>query len=99
MEPGLEKGISAGGVFGDGGADQTIYANGFTLGHSNADAVLRLLLNGKPTVDVNMSFTLAKTLAELLGQLVRNLEKQANMDIKTTRQIDEAVLALKSKPS
>lgn len=67
------------------------YVNGFSVGHTNADSLVRFQLNGKPEVDIQMSFTLAKTLVGLLGKLISNLEQQVNMDIKTTKDIDAAM--------
>ena len=73
------------------GAYQQLYANGVAVGHSNADAVIRMTLNNSPKYEVHLSFSLAKTLSIMLSEMIENLETNAAMEIKTTKQIDEAM--------
>jgi hypothetical protein len=67
-----------------------LYANGFTLGITNADAYLVLQLMGKPVATVSMSYTLAKTLSERLGKLVADWEAKTGQKLATTDIIDQA---------
>jgi hypothetical protein len=67
-----------------------IYANGFSLGFTNADTQLVLLLSGRPVAVVNFSYTLAKTIAEKLGKLVEDWEKKTGHPLQTTESIDKA---------
>ena len=67
-----------------------IYANGFSLGFTNADTQLVLLLSGRPVAVVNFSYTLAKTISEKLGKLVEEWEKQTGHPLQTTDSIDKA---------
>jgi hypothetical protein len=67
-----------------------IYANGFTLGFTNADTQLVLLFSGRPILVVNFSYTLAKSISEKLGKLVNDWEKKTGHDLQTTESIDKA---------
>jgi hypothetical protein len=77
-----------------------IYANGFAVGLTNADVAIVLQLSGQPVAILNISFTLAKTLAQKVGGVVSALEEAINQNLVTT---DEMSKALKkrvvSKPS
>ena len=66
-----------------------IYANGFTIAMTNADACIILQRLGRPEAVVNISYTLAKTLAESLGQLVAQWESATGQELQTTRTIDQ----------
>jgi hypothetical protein len=76
---------------------QSIYFNGFTLGLSNADINALLLLDGQPVARLNMSFTTAKTLIELLGELMNKLELVTEQKIMTTQQVGSGLQTLASK--
>ena len=80
-------------TFPDGPGLDSVYANGFQIGHGNADVVIEFKQDGEPCVKVRMSFTLVKTLAQLAGNLVQRLESATGMDIKTTQDIDKAFAA------
>lgn len=67
-----------------------LYANGFTLGLSNADAYIVLQQFGRPTAFVNMSYTLAKTLSLKLGRMVAEWETRTGQQLVTTDRIDAA---------
>ena len=77
-----------------------IYANGFAVGLTNADVTIVLQLSGQPVALLNISFTLAKTLAQKVGGVVSAFEEAIQQNLVTT---DEVSKALKkhaiSKPS
>ncbi|MFZ2030083.1 MAG: hypothetical protein WAU68_07240 [Vitreimonas sp.] len=65
-----------------------IYFNGFASGLGNGDVSCVLQRNGEPAAIINMSFTLAKTLAVSLGAIISHIEERAGRDIMTTQDID-----------
>lgn len=65
------------------------YANGFTASMGVGDVVLVLDRNGEPSAVLNMSFTLAKTLALSLNQVIEALEQNTGTTIMTTHEIAE----------
>jgi hypothetical protein len=67
-----------------------LYANGFTIGLSNADTHIVLQLFGRPVAVWNLSYTLAKTLAQKLTHLVETWEKQTGHEVVTTDKVDLA---------
>lgn len=69
-----------------------IYANGFSLGLTNADAQLVLMLFGRPIAVLSFSYTLTKTLSEKLAMLVKDWEKKTGHQIETTDSIEKAFL-------
>lgn len=68
-----------------------IYVNGFANFQGNSDMGIAFRCNGKINVVVNMSFTLAKTLAEKIGQMVIDFEETTETEIMTTSVIDEKI--------
>jgi hypothetical protein len=70
-----------------------IYTNGFGVGLSNADIIIVFQRFGpNPVAVVNLSYTLAKTLAQRLGTLVAEFENAiGGQEILTTDRIDKAV--------
>ena len=77
-----------------------IYANGFTVGLTNADVAVVLQLSGQPVAILNISFTLAKTLAQKVGGVVSALEEAINQNLVTTDEMSEALRKhVVSKPS
>lgn len=68
-----------------------LYANGFTVGFNNADAfVMFTRFDAEhPVALVNLSYTLAKTLAQRLTRLVSDLESRVGQEILTTDRVDE----------
>jgi hypothetical protein len=70
-----------------------LYANAFAVGLTNADMFIIFQKFGqRPAAVVNLSYTLAKTLAQRLGALVAEFEaKVAEQSILTTDRIDEAM--------
>ena len=75
---------------------QNIYFNGFQLGLTNSDIHALLLRDGQPVVDLNMSFTTAKTLQVLLSETMKKLETVTNRDIMTTREVEAGLQKLKA---
>lgn len=78
-----------------------IYANGFGVGLSNADVFVVFQKFGpKPVAVLNLSYTLAKTLAQRLGQVVSEFERAVgDQNILTTDRIDEAFRKAKASRS
>ena len=67
-----------------------LYANGFTIGMTNADMHVVLQLFGRLVAVVNLSYTLAKTLSIKLAGVVAEWEKRTGRELATTDAIDEA---------
>tara|TARA_R110002110_G_scaffold415781_1_gene655650 strand:- start:1909 stop:2202 length:294 start_codon:yes stop_codon:yes gene_type:complete len=67
-----------------------IYSNGFEIAHTNSDVVIILKRNQVVVANLNISFTLAKTLAGMLGGLVSSIEEAAGITINTTKEFDKA---------
>lgn len=61
-----------------------IYANGFATGVGNGDTLIVLQQNSRPVAVLNLSFTVAKTLALKLGNVIKGVEDKANTVILTT---------------
>lgn len=68
-----------------------VYANGFAAFQSNADMGVVFQRNGKPDLVINISFTLAKTLAEKLSQMIMEFEDTTKTLIMTTDVVDEKI--------
>jgi hypothetical protein len=64
--------------------EQTIYFNGFVNALGIGDVSIILELNNKSVAVLNTSYTVAKTLAEKLGGLIKNLEEASGQEIMTT---------------
>lgn len=64
-----------------------IYFNGFINSVGMGDVMLVLTRSGKPVATLNMSYTLAKTLAEKLGGVVATIEQKSGNTIMTTDDI------------
>ena len=65
-----------------------IYFNGFANGMTSGDVAMVLERNGHPVAVLNLSFTLAKTLSQKLGQMIAALEEQAGRPMLTTDDIE-----------
>jgi len=68
-----------------------LYANSFVIGMSNSDLFVVFQRFGKPVGVVNLSYTLAKTLAQRVGGLISEFEQSIDQNILTTDRIDEAM--------
>jgi len=64
-----------------------IHFNGFINSMGGGDVLLVLQQNEKPVAVLNASFTVAKTLAKLLGEMIENLETKTGNTIMTTDEI------------
>lgn len=72
-----------------------IYANGFASFFTNSDIGTVFIRNDKPIAVLNISLTLAKTLVEKLGRMIHDFEKDTDVKILTTTDIDEKFLKKK----
>lgn len=76
---------------------QEVYTNGFQIAFGNADVIVTFQRNGRPVQIMNMSFTLAKTLSQLLGNVIDQIETKGDFKIKTTKELDETIGAEDNK--
>jgi len=74
-----------------------LYANGFANFFTNSDIGMVFTRNNKPVAVLNISLTLAKTLVEKLGQMIHNFEKNTDIKILTTADIEEKFLKKKQE--
>lgn len=70
------------------------YVNGFECASGAADAYLLFSLNGVPQVRLQMSYTLTKTLAQKLTEMVAKIETAGETCIKTTDEMKEGLVKL-----
>jgi len=70
---------------------QKIYANGFTNAMGIGDITILLKNSGKPIAVLNLSYTVAKTLAIKLGGLISQLEDSTHNTIMTTDDIKKSL--------
>ena len=63
---------------------QQVYINGFQIGLSNADFSVIGMLDNQPNIKINMSYTIAKTLAVKVTEMMDKLEKATGRAIMTT---------------
>lgn len=75
-----------------------LYFNSFLNALGTSDMLLILERHGRPVAVLNTSYTVAKTLAHKLGQLIVDLEKKTGNTIMTTDDVAMA-LGVKSDPS
>jgi hypothetical protein len=68
-----------------------IYFNGFVISISGSDVMTGLERNGKPVVILNMSYTIAKTLAISLGQIISQFEEGVERNMLTTHDVERAL--------
>ena len=69
----------------------SIYFNGFQLNLSNADVTLLGLLDNEPTIKINLSYTVAKSLLVKLENLIKVLEDNTGRQIMTTDDVGEGL--------
>lgn len=70
-----------------------VYLNGFQVAGTNADVIVVGDNNGKPVLLLNLSFTVAKTLAEALTNTIAAVEEASGRSMLTTHQLDAAMRA------
>lgn len=68
-----------------------LYLNGFQVAGTNADVILAGERNGRPVVLMNLSFTVAKTLAEALTNTIAAIEEGVGRPMLTTHQFDQLI--------
>lgn len=76
-----------------------IYANGFANAVGQGDTTTVLQQNGVPVAVLNLSFTVAKTLAKKLGGIITEFEQQTGNTIMTTDECASALSREKAKKS
>ena len=64
-----------------------LYCNGFIVSIGTGDLFLALKLNETPIAVLNISYTVAKTLAQKVGTAIANLEDRTGNSIMTTEDI------------
>lgn len=69
-----------------------LYANGFANFFTNSDIGIVFSQNNKPIILLNISLTLAKTLVVKLGRMIHDFEKNTDVKILTTTDIEEKFL-------
>jgi len=68
-----------------------LYANAFTNAIGNGDVIIVLRQGGKQVATLNLSYTVAKTLASKLGELINTLENRLHAPIFTVDQIHKVL--------
>lgn len=68
-----------------------IYANGFINALGNGDGTIVFQRNSHPVLVLNMSYTLCKTLAIKLGQMISDIEEGSGNTIMATDEIAKAL--------
>lgn len=76
-------------------AGPQIYFNGFIITMSSGDVLTALERNGKPVAVLNMSYTIAKTLALSLGQIISQFESGVERNMLTTHDVEKALERMK----
>lgn len=69
----------------------TVYFNGFTNSLTSSDVLTVLELNGQPVMKLNMSYTIAKSLAVKLGLMVSRFEQDIKRDILTADDVNRLI--------
>ncbi len=72
----------------------TTYINGFVSGLGATDVYLVCQTNGQTTLVINMSLSMAKTLAQSLTGLIEQFEKQTGQPVLTMQQASAATAGL-----
>jgi hypothetical protein len=70
---------------------EQIYFNGFKVSLSAGDILISLLRNGRNVLVLNSSFTVSKSLAEKLAEVISFLEANLDSNIYNIDKINEAV--------
>lgn len=76
---------------------EKIYFNGFIVGIGTGDIMITLEKNGLPITVLNVSYTVAKSLAEKMTEIIQNLEKKTGNTIMTTDDIHSKVFGIKKE--
>ena len=75
-----------------------LYSNGFISGMGNGDCFVVLLQNGRPVATINLSYTVTKSLANTLGSIISDLEKNSGNVIMTTKDLDGVLAKAQGTP-
>jgi hypothetical protein len=70
-----------------------MYANGFVSSLGTSDVSIILLLDTVPTAKLHMSYTTAKSLANILTEAVSTLEKSTSHIIMTSADVESGLRA------
>lgn len=66
-------------------------ANGLAVSLTTGDLMITLEQNSRPVGTLNLSYTVAKTLAVILGNAIADLESMSGHPIMTTHEIEKMV--------
>ena len=73
----------------------TLYFNGFTATIGTGDVLIVLKQQNEPVLILNVSYTIAKTLAIKLGDIVTHFEQKTGNIIMTTDEIQSKLIESK----
>ena len=65
-----------------------VYANGFVSNLGSSDISIILLVDASPALKLNLSYTSAKTLANMLVDVVETLEKATSKKIMDSKEVE-----------
>ena len=68
-----------------------IYANGFSVNLNPTDTNTIFTRDGRPVAKLNLSFTTAKSLVEILGNTIETVETKTGRSIMTSAEIFEGL--------
>lgn len=74
------------------------YFNGVQIGLTNSDVSLIMMCNGQPKMVANISFTTAKTLHNVLSQMIGALEGATGREIMTMDDIAKGLEKIQGQP-
>lgn len=74
--------------------DKALYFNGFAVALGLGDIVITLTRNGVPTLTLNASYTVTKTLAQALTTTIKKLEEITDHEIMTVEKITSSTAKL-----
>jgi hypothetical protein len=70
---------------------KAIYFNGFAVALSACDVSIPIMRNGVHFATLNVSFSMAKTLAHALHQMIEEMEKTTKNRIMTAEELQKAL--------
>ena len=70
-----------------------LYANGFVSNLGSSDISIILLVDASPSLKLNLSYTSAKTLANMLGEIIKTLEQATNKKIMDSQEVEKGLRA------
>jgi hypothetical protein len=75
--------------------DKALYFNGFAVALGLGDIVITLMRNGVPTLTLNASYTVTKTLGQAIVGTIKKLEEVTNHEIMTIEKITTSTAKLR----